>query len=93
MIKSFRSNGLKRFARTGDPSKLSVPKSADRIRRILTALDNARHPRDMALPGYDFHPLKGDRKGDYAVTVIANWRITWAFDDHDVVNVNLEDYH
>ena len=47
----------------------------------------------MDLPGYKFHPLKGDRKGAYAVSVTGNWRITFEFDGQDAVNVNLEDYH
>ncbi len=47
----------------------------------------------MSLPGYKFHLLKGDRKGEYAVSVSGNWRITFEFDGQDAVNVNLEDYH
>ena len=31
-------------------------------------LDAAKEAEDMDLPGYKFHPLKGDRKGAYAVT-------------------------
>ena len=47
----------------------------------------------MILPGYDFHPLKGDRKGTYAVSVSGNWRITFQFADGDATDVDLEDYH
>ncbi len=47
----------------------------------------------MALPGYAFHPLKGDRKGTYAVSVSGNWRITFGFANGDATGVNLEDYH
>ncbi|MEY4209302.1 MAG: hypothetical protein RLZZ20_2454 [Pseudomonadota bacterium] len=46
----------------------------------------------MSLPGYKFHALKGDRKGEDAVPVSGNWRITFEFDGQDAVNVNLEDY-
>lgn len=39
----------------------------------------ATAPRDMALPGLDLHPLKGDRKGTWAVSVSGNWRVTFKF--------------
>jgi len=60
---------------------------------ILDRLDAAKAPRDLALPGMDFHPLKGKDKGRYAVTVSGNWRITFAFDGEDAIDVDLEDYH
>lgn len=47
----------------------------------------------MALPGYAFHPLKGNRKGTYSVSVSGNWRITFGFVEGDAIDVNLEDYH
>ena len=47
----------------------------------------------MNLPGLGFHPLKGNRKGTYAVTVSGNWRITCQFEGENAVNVDLEDYH
>ena len=43
----------------------------------------------MNIPGYKFHPLLGDRKGIYAVTVTGNWRITFRFDGQDAIDVNL----
>lgn len=47
----------------------------------------------MDLPGLGLHPLKGNRKGTYSVTVSGNWRITFRFDGEHVVDVDLEDYH
>lgn len=47
----------------------------------------------MGLPGLDLHPLKGERKGTWAVSVSGNWRITFAFSGPDVVNVDYADYH
>jgi proteic killer suppression protein len=64
-----------------------------RIERILDRLDAAIEAKDMDLPGYKFHELKGDRKGEFAVSVSGNWRITFAFKGKDAVDVNLEDYH
>jgi len=47
----------------------------DRIENILALLDRANRPEVMDLPGFRLHPLKGDMRGFWAVTVRANWRI------------------
>ena len=92
MIRSFRSKALAAFALSGNASKLSVQNPA-RLRRILLALDAANRPDAMNLSGLRFHPLKGRDKGRYAVDASGNWRITFAFDGEDAVDVDLEDYH
>jgi proteic killer suppression protein len=92
MIRSFRSKALKLYAETGNPSKLSVP-SADRVRRILRALNEAKSPEQMNIPGYRFHPLKGRDKGRYALDASGNWRITFGWSDKDATDIDLEDYH
>jgi proteic killer suppression protein len=92
MIRSFRSKSLRRFAEDGDASKLSVQNPA-RIRRILLALDKARTPDAMNMPGLRFHSLKGDSKGRYAVDASGNWRITFGWESEYAIDVDLEDYH
>jgi toxin HigB-1 len=92
MIRSFRSKPLRKFAEDSDTSKLSVQNPA-RIRRILLALDRAKIPDAMNLPGLRFHSLKGDGKGRYAVDASGNWRITFGWDNEDAIDVDLEDYH
>lgn len=47
----------------------------------------------MNLPGLFFHALKGQEKGRYAVRVTGNYRLTFAWDGDDAVDVDLEDYH
>jgi proteic killer suppression protein len=47
----------------------------------------------LDLPGMAFHPLKGDLKGFYAVTVRANWRLIYRFEDGNAYDVSLIDYH
>lgn len=90
MIRSIRHKGLRRFAETGNPAKLSVA-NQDRVRRILARLDAALEPNDLNLPGYYFHRLSGiDR---YSVRVTGNWRITFGWDGEDAVDVDLEDHH
>lgn len=92
MIRSFRHRGLKRFYERGDPSRLRADR-ADRIAIALADLDAARKPSDLDLPGYRLHPLKGDLKGFWSISISANWRIVFRFEDGDVSHVDLVDYH
>jgi len=92
VIVRFRHKGLQRFFETGDHRGID-PKHAARIRRLLDRLDAVSGPQDMNLPGFGFHPLKGDRKGAYAIDVSGNWRITFRYGPDGAYDVNLEDYH
>lgn len=92
VIRSFRHKGLERYFAKSDRKGIDAKHEA-RIGRILDRLEAAVRPEDMNLPGFDFHPLKGAMRGTFAVSVSGNWRITFAFEDGDAVNVNLEDYH
>jgi proteic killer suppression protein len=47
----------------------------------------------MNQPTFRLHQLKGNRKGAWAVTVRANWRVTFLFEGGDAYDVDLEDYH
>ena len=92
MIRSFRSKGLKLYANQGDRSKLSVP-NLRRLDAILERLAAAATPEDLNLPGWRFHALKGALAGRYAVDASANWRVTFAWEGGDAIDVDLEDYH
>ena len=92
MIDNFKHRGLERFFKRSDYRGIPA-QFAPRIERMLDRLDGAVRPEDMNLPGYRFHPLKGGRKGEYAITVSGNWRITFGFEGDNAINVNLEDYH
>ena len=92
MIRGFRHRGLKRFYERGDPSRVG-PGLADRVALALADLDDARKPADLDLPGYRLHPLKGNRKGFWSISVSGNWRIVFRFDDGDSYDVDLVDYH
>jgi proteic killer suppression protein len=61
--------------------------------RILARLNAAADIRDIDAPGLRLHPLRGSRKGEWALDVDQNWRVTFSFDGHDVDDVNYEDYH
>ena len=92
MIRSFRSKALRRFAETGDASKLAVC-NIQCVEIILQRLDAATAPEHLNLPGLFFHALKGEEKGRFSVRVTGNFRITFGWDAEDAVDVDLEDYH
>ncbi len=92
MIASFKHKGLKRLYEDGDRSKLP-PELIERIEDILLVLDAATGPDGMNRPSFRLHPLKGDRKGQWAVTVRANWRIVFGFDGGNAIDVDFTDYH
>ena len=92
MIGSFKDGQLKRFWQTGSMKGIS-PADVNRIQDLLSAIDAATKPGDLAPLGIGFHPLKGDRKGQYAVTIRANWRIVFEWQDSQAVRVRQEDYH
>lgn len=92
MIESFKHKGLEQFF-TKDNKKLLDARDLAKISRILDRLDNAKTEKDMNIPGWDFHELKGKRKGVWSVSVRANWKITFRFENGDARDVNLEDYH
>jgi proteic killer suppression protein len=83
---------LQRFFREGSKRGIDAG-HAPRIGRILDRLDTVPVADDMNVPGLGFHELKGDRKGQYSVSVSGNWRITFRFENGDAYDVNLEDYH
>jgi proteic killer suppression protein len=64
-----------------------------KLRDILARLDAAVVVTDMDIPGFKLHPLKGGRKGSWAVTVRANWRVIFRFDAGDAQDVDYIDYH
>ena len=66
---------------------------AEKIEDVLAALDSARTVEEMDRPYFQLHPLTGDRKGEWAVTVRANWRITFRFENSDAHDVDFVDYH
>jgi len=92
VILSYRHKGLKKFAESGSRSGIQ-PKHADKLRRLLTALDVAGRAEDMNAPGYNLHPLKGMLEGHWAVSVSGNWRLTFVFDGENATLVDYRDYH
>lgn len=90
--KNIRSKELRLFWQ-GDVSRVRADWRG-KIKRILFALNAAVAPEELDTPGNRWHRLKGDRKGQYAVSVSGNWRITFRWDDAEgPFDVELVDYH
>ncbi|MFD2190726.1 type II toxin-antitoxin system RelE/ParE family toxin [Pistricoccus aurantiacus] len=92
MIKKIKHKGLKRLYEKGQRQDVQ-PNHVEDLEDILAALDAASNPRQMNLPGNDFHELTGNRKGYYSVHVNGNWVVTFTFDGEDADQVDYEDYH
>jgi proteic killer suppression protein len=92
VIVSFRHKGLESLYRNGSKKGVQaahVPK----LLRILSALDVAQAPEDLAIPSFRTHPLKGDLAGYWSIWVNGNWRVTFRFVDDDIELVDYQDYH
>lgn len=92
MIRGFRHRGLRRLFEQGE-SKGIRPDQREKVENILAVLNRARRPEDMNLPGFRLHRLKGDLKDFWSVTVRANWRVIFRFEQGDAYDVDLIDYH
>ena len=92
MIDSFRHKGLQLLFEQDEGRKLKADQ-LNRLRLILSVLNAAETVEDMNQPTFRLHPLKGNRKGLWAVTVRANWRVTFRFAEGHAYDVDLEDYH
>ena len=92
MIIGFRHRGLQRLFEKGERRRIP-PEYIDKVEDILARLDAATAPQDLNLPGYRLHRLSGDLTGFWSIAVSGDWRIIFRFDDGDVTNVDLVDYH
>lgn len=92
MILDFRDKRLENLFPTGKTKGLNAA-HIKKLRFILASLDEASEPNDLQMPGFRLHPLVGNLKGYWAITVAANWRIVFRFDGVDVTDIDLVDYH
>lgn len=92
MIGSVRNKGLRRLLQDDDASGVNS-EHVGKLRNILARLSAARVVADMDLPGFRLHALKGEMKGFWAVTVRANWRVVFRFEEGYAEDVDYVDYH
>lgn len=93
MIVSFRHKGLRLLYEAGNARDLK-PDQVRRIKRALFLLDNAERLDEIdAVPDMRLHPLTGNMRGLWSISVSGNWRIVFRFKDGNAIDVDLIDYH
>jgi proteic killer suppression protein len=92
MIKSFKHKGLEELFASGRTAKIDR-KMHGRIIRRLDALDQAKRPEDLNLPGFDFHSLQGFVPTRYTIHVNGPWCVTFEFEEEHAYRVDFEQYH
>jgi len=94
MIKSFRHKGLRQLWENEKTGKLPTDQTG-RIRQMLEVIDSVQEvPQDFEFfRSWKIHPLKGEWKGYWSLTVKENWRIIFRFENQDVFDLDYLDYH
>ncbi len=93
MIKTFADKHTREIYVKGK-SKRSAPDIFKRAIRRLEYIDLATCLEDLKVPPSNrLHALKGDRKGQYAISINDQWRICFKFIDGDAYDVEITDYH
>lgn len=94
-IRNFSHKGLKRLY--AEDSVKGVPSdTADELRKMLAFLEDMQDADELySLSAWKAHRLAGDRKGTWSLSVTRNRRLTFRIDtaEHEICDVNLEDYH
>lgn len=93
MIKSWTNRASERFY-TEDRATPFRGLDVEAAQDLLAALDAAISLQDLSpLRSVGLHKLKGDRSGQWAMTVNGPWRICFRFKDGDAYGVEIVDYH
>ncbi|MGH9426438.1 MAG: type II toxin-antitoxin system RelE/ParE family toxin [Terriglobia bacterium] len=93
MIKTFADKRTKELYE-GGKSKRFPPGIWERALRKLEYLDLATSVTDLKVPPSNrLHKLERDRAGQHSISVNDQWRICFRFDDEDVYDVEMTDYH
>ncbi|MCF6209561.1 MAG: type II toxin-antitoxin system RelE/ParE family toxin [Gammaproteobacteria bacterium] len=64
---------------------------ADERLSVLNAMNDLNDISPLASVGS--HKLRGNRSGQWAITINGPWRICFEFKNGDVFNVEITDYH
>ena len=92
-IRNFIHKGLEKLY-LEDSSKGLPPDAADKLRAMLTFLQDMRDPEKLIVfPLWKAHQLTGGRKGVWSLHVTRNWRLTVRIEEDEIVDVDYEDYH
>jgi proteic killer suppression protein len=93
MIKSFKQTWLEEFFDNGKHKKIP-PQLSVRLTRKLDMMNAAKELKDLTSPPSNhLHQLHGDRKNQWAISVNGPWRLCFKFEDGDIFDVELVQYH
>ena len=93
MIKTFADKHTWEVYAEGKSKRLP-PDIIKRAIRRLEYIDLATSLNDLKVPPSNrLHALKGDRKGQHAISINDQWRICFRFIDADAYDVEITDYH
>jgi len=95
LLVRFRHKGVKQFHEDGN-GKGVPPAMADTVRKLLFAIETADSLEQLGrFPGWKLHPLKGDLKGLWSLTVTGNWRLIFRYDEqtNSASEIDFIDYH
>ncbi len=93
MIKTFADRRTRDLYLTGK-AKRFPPDIAKRAARKLEYVNLAARLDDLKVPpGNRLHALKGDRQGQYSISINDQWRICFRFEDGGAYEVEICDYH
>jgi proteic killer suppression protein len=92
-IVGFRHKDIERLWVRGEARGVARQHEA-KLRAMLTVLEEAENLAEVeTIPGWRLHPLKGDRKGIWSLTVSRNYRLTFRIERSMVSDIDFEDYH
>ena len=94
-LTGFRHKGLRQLY-ADDNAKGVPPAMADKLRKLLFALETANDLDQVGrFPGWKLHPLKGDLKEFWSLTVTGNWRLIFRYGEeaNSASDIDLIDYH
>jgi proteic killer suppression protein len=92
MIASFKHKALRQLFEQDNPRDLNAG-HVRKLKQILAALNAAESIEGLDLPTFRLHRLKGSLAGVWSITVHANWRIVFRFENGKAFDVDLVDYH
>ena len=89
----FKHKALRALFEEDDARRLPAS-LVERVKHVLALLHAAQSPQSIqSRPGFRLHPLKGDRAGQWSMSVSANWRVVFRLVEGEAVDVDLVDYH
>ena len=92
MIRSWGNAATRRLFETGKSRFRGLDTDAAlELLAMLNAAERLDHISPLKSVG--LHPLKGDRKGQWAITINGPWRICFRFKDGNADDVEIVDDH